>query len=199
MYIKKRLLDILVEKKILWFLFLINFLGTIYGYIWYKEQLLATNSWLWPFVPDSPTASLFFTIVLLGFLLNKKFKLLEAFAAVTLFKYGIWATVMIIWTGVLGGELNWQHYMLIFSHLGMAVQALLYAPFFSFNWKHLLIVGIWTITNDVLDYTLGIFPWLHYLLHPFLPIIYSFTVILSILSLSLFYILTKRRNKNCEI
>ncbi|WP_245001207.1 DUF1405 domain-containing protein [Caldalkalibacillus thermarum] len=50
-----------------------------------------------------------------GFILGRKWKLLEAFAAVTLFKYGIWATVMIIWTGLLGGEVNWQHYMLIVS------------------------------------------------------------------------------------
>lgn len=185
---------LLGKRSTLILLFIINFLGTIYGYIWYKNQLAATAWGFWPFVPDSPTASLFFTIVLLGFLLHKKWCTMEAFAAVTLFKYGIWASVMIVWTGVLGGELVWQHYMLLFSHLGMAFQAILFSPYFSFTLKHLLIVAIWTLTNDILDYTLGIFPWLDSLLHPYLASIYLFTVSLSIVSLFIFYLSVVKQN-----
>lgn len=179
--------DWLGQRTALILLFVINFLGTIYGYIWYKNQLLATDWWLWPFVPDSPTASLFFSIVLLAFLQRKKWLLLESFAAVTLFKYGIWASVMIIWTGALGGELVWQHYMLLVSHVGMALQALLYSRYFSFKPVHLLIVAIWTLTNDSMDYGLGIYPYLDVLLHPYLNQICFFTVSLSLLSLFVFY------------
>jgi len=175
------------ERSTLKLLFIVNLLGTIYGYYWYKQQLLETPLYWWPFVPDSPTASLFFCFVLLAYLLGRKWPLLEAFAGVTLFKYGIWATVMIIWTGLLGGELYWEHYMLIFSHLGMAVQALLFIPYYTFKAYHLGVVAIWTLSNDVLDYTVGIFPWLHYYLHPFLPTIYVSTVILSIISISIYY------------
>jgi uncharacterized membrane protein YpjA len=180
-------MDWLGHKSTIWLLFVINFLGTIYGYIWYKNQLVDTTWWLWPFVPDSPTASLFFTIVLLAFILRKRWPLIEAFAAVTLFKYGIWASVMIIWTGALGGELYWQHYMLLFSHLGMAVQAVLYSPYLSFNIKHLLIVAIWTLTNDLLDYSIAIFPWLDQRLHPYLSTVYVFTLGLSLVSLLIFF------------
>jgi uncharacterized membrane protein YpjA len=185
------------QRNTLWLLFFVNFIGTIYGYIWYKNQLISTEWWLWPVVPDSPTASLFFTIVIAAFLMRKKWAIIEAFAAVTLFKYGIWASVMIVWTGLLGGELNWQHYMLLASHLGMALQALLFSPYFSFKLKHLSIVGVWTISNDVLDYSLGIFPWLDVRLHAHLPFVAFFTICLSIIGLIIFYLTVayKKRGK----
>lgn len=186
-------IDWLGKRGTLVILFIINFLGTIYGYIWYKNQLLTTPAWLWPFVPDSPTASLFFVFVLLAFLMQRKCPLLEAFAAVTLFKYGIWASVMIIWTGLLGGQLVWEHYMLLVSHLGMAIQALLYSHYFSFKSVHLLIVALWTLTNDALDYGLGIFPWLDSLLYPYLTVICLFTISLSLLSLFIFYLLVAHK------
>lgn len=183
----------LKNKKFIALLFVVNVLGTIYGYYWYKNQLLATDWRLLPFVPDSPTASLFFTFVLLSFLLSKRWPLIEAFAAVTLVKYGIWATVMIFWTALLGGPMNGTHYMLVFSHLGMALQAVLYAPFFTFRWRELLIVAVWVLANDYVDYTLDVFPWLHAVLHPYLPTIAWFTLILSFFSLTLFYLLVVRR------
>jgi uncharacterized membrane protein YpjA len=181
------------SRKLLALLFVVNVFGTIYGYYWYKNQLLSTDWWLLPFVPDSPTASLFFSFVLLAFLLGRKWPLLEAFAAITLVKYGIWATVMIFWTASLGGPMYWEHYMLVFSHLGMALQAVLYAPFFSFRKKHLVIVAVWVITNDIVDYTLGVFPWLHSVLHPHLTTIAWFTFGLSLFSVALFYVLVIRR------
>jgi uncharacterized membrane protein YpjA len=131
--------------------------------------------------------------VLLAFLLRKSWPIVEAFATVTLFKYGIWASVMIVWTGILGGELYWQHYMLLFSHLGMAIQAILYSPYFSFTMKHLSIVALWTVMNDLLDYMLGIFPWLDHRLHAHLSTVYSFTLSLSVVSLLIFYFLVVQR------
>jgi uncharacterized membrane protein YpjA len=188
-------IDLLGHRSTIWLLFVVNFLGTIYGYIWYKNQLAETVWWLWPFVPDSPTASLFFTIVLFAFILRKHWPLIEAFAAVTLFKYGIWASVMIIWTGALGGELYWQHYMLLFSHLGMALQALLYSPYLSFRFKHLFIVSIWTLTNDVLDYSIAIFPWLDQRLYPYLSTVYVFTLGLSLVSILIFFFSVVYKNQ----
>jgi uncharacterized membrane protein YpjA len=170
-------------------LIVINFAGTIYGYLWYGNQLQATPWYWWPFVADSPTASLFFTIFLCAFLFGKRWPFVEAFAAVTLVKYGVWATVMIVWTGLLGGELNWQHYMLIASHLGMAIQAFLYISYYSFDKLHLFLVAGWTLTNDVLDYTVGIFPWLNSVLHPLvIPYIFGFTILLSVSCITIFHI-----------
>ncbi|WP_202079982.1 DUF1405 domain-containing protein [Caldalkalibacillus salinus] len=175
------------QRGTLWLLFVVNLFGTIYGYYWYKNQLLQTDLHLLPFVPDSPTASLFFTLVLLAFLLKKRWPLLEALATVTLVKYGIWATVMIVWGAALGAPMYWQHYMLIFSHIGMAIQAVLYTPYFRFKFKHLVWTGAWTLLNDLVDYSLGTFPTVNERLHVYLPTIAFFTVSLSLCSLYLAY------------
>lgn len=82
------------------------------------------------FVPDSPTASLFFVLVLIGFLLRKQSGLIEALAAVTLLKYGVWAVVMNTFQVLEGAPLHWTIIMLNLSHAGMALQALLFMPFF---------------------------------------------------------------------
>lgn len=193
-----------VERLILWLgkpstlflLILINGIGTLYGYYWYRNQLASTETWyLLPFVPDSPTASLFFTVFLLLFLFQKRSGLIEAFAAVTLVKYGTWAVLMLVWTGLLGGQLNWTHYMLIVSHLGMALEALLYIPYFRFNYFHLALVAVWVFLNDLLDYTIPIFPWLDPVLHPFLPYIFLITVGLSAASLVVFYFTVVKQNQ----
>lgn len=196
------------QRWFLWALFIINFLGTIYGYYWYGNQLKQTDWKLLIFVPDSPTASLFFTGVLLLYIWKKKSKLLEAFAAITLFKYGIWAVVMILWGAALdpsgfSDSLTWEHYMLMISHLGMAVQALIYAPIFQFSYRELVFVAIWTLLNDALDYGLDIHPWLTTDLDLYDHLVGWFTLLLSFTTIILFSIfIEKKKSKttsNLEI
>ena len=55
---------LLFHKTFMWILLAVNILGTIYGYIWYMWQLEITDPMFIIFVPDSPTASLFFSIAL---------------------------------------------------------------------------------------------------------------------------------------
>src|SRR5690625_5651845 len=116
----------LLYKHFLILLFFVNLFGTIYGYIWYKSQLIITPTIFLPFVPDSPTASLFFTICLLFFIFNKNVPYIEALAVTSLFKYGIWEAVMDLFTTVVDGSLSRQGYMLIISHGAMALQGILY-------------------------------------------------------------------------
>jgi uncharacterized membrane protein YpjA len=189
----------LTSRSILWTLFWINLLGTIYGYEWYWRQLAATASekpvWMLPFVPDSPTASLFFTVAVAWFLYDRSESvprnrtavsirsLIEALASVTSIKYGIWAVAMIAAGAYQGNPLAWQDWMLIASHTAMAVQVLLYARFFGFSLLHIAIAGIWTLTNDFVDYGFGVFPWLPQELYDDLPAIANFTIGLSLLSI----------------
>lgn len=186
------------ERWFLWTLFVINLLGTIYGFYWYHFQLIAT-SWKYViFVPDSPTASLFFTGVLLLLLLKKRSPLLEAFAAITLFKYGIWAVIMIIWSAALDPvgffpSLTWEHYMLVVSHVGMALQGVLYAPLFVYRYKEILIVSIWTLLNDALDYGLDIHPWLTPQVEVYHNTVGAFTLFLSLTTIILFSIFLEKR------
>ncbi|MEE6451870.1 DUF1405 domain-containing protein [Gottfriedia acidiceleris] len=139
-------------------LFIINVLGTIYGYYWYKSQLEITPGWLKLFVPDSPTASLFFCIVLLLFILNKRNGLIEALAYVSLMKYGIWAVIMNGMVLYLSGGLDAVAYLLIFSHGAMAIQAVLYARTFLVKKWHLTVASIWILQDVIFDYVFGTMP-----------------------------------------
>ncbi|MDY7222246.1 DUF1405 domain-containing protein [Halalkalibacterium halodurans] len=193
MWIKHHLFSFLVRKDILWALLVINFLGTIYGYIWYTDQLAQTPAHFLIFVPDSPTASLFFVFVLIAFLQRKNWSLFEAFAAVTLIKYGIWAVAMILAGAAAGDTLNWQHYMLIFSHGGMAIQAYLYMSFYRIRLWHLLVVSSWTLLNDYIDYAHLMHPWVSRRLNDYvIPEIAMFTVGLSLFSILSVYFLSVR-------
>lgn len=178
----------------LWSLFAVNLLGSIYGFYWYKEQLAATASWLNLFVPDSPTASSAFTLVLLLYALRRRSPLIEAFAAVTLFKYGVWAVAVILLGGMAAPEpfpdsLRWTDWMLMASHTGMAVEAILYSRFFTYQQRHLMLVGAWTLLNDGMDYLLDIHPWLPASISHLDGVIGLFTLGLSLVSLLLFALL----------
>lgn len=145
-------------RLFLWLLLIVNALGTIYGYIWYGSQLANTAPQFYLFVPDSPTASLFFCFAIVGWLMGKNFKLMEVLALITLVKYGLWAVVMNLLTFVQNGELGWMGWMLVASHGLMAVQAVLYIPKYRFTYGYVLFAAIWTLHNDVIDYVFGQMP-----------------------------------------
>ncbi|AZN43718.1 DUF1405 domain-containing protein [Paenibacillus albus] len=183
----------------LWMLFWINAAGTIYGYIWYGQQIEYTlqNQSLWQviFVPDSPTASLFFTFSLLFLLYPRLSKpspiyigartIIEALGVVTSIKYGFWAVTMILAGSAQGDHLQWQHYMLMVSHLGMAIEALLFIRFFVFGRFAAFLALVWLLLNDTIDYTYYVFPWLPDELENNIGAIQSFTMGLSVISLLL--------------
>ncbi|MEK3881428.1 DUF1405 domain-containing protein [Paenibacillus sp. PL2-23] len=198
----------LLNRQFLWLLFIVNLLGTIYGYIWYDNQLYWTAehkpAWMLPFVPDSPTASLFFTAALLYLLypIAKPSRLaaagrllIEALAVVCSVKYGIWAVAMIVWGAARGDVLDWQHYMLIGSHLAMAIEALLYVRFMKAGPGALVAALGWLLLNDTMDYTAGIYPWLPRELDQELGSIRIFTYWLSVASFIAPLLVIKRFRK----
>ncbi|HZH62213.1 MAG TPA: DUF1405 domain-containing protein [Metabacillus sp.] len=190
---------LLGQRPIIFVMFIINLFGTIYGYYWYRFQLADTPAHFYLFVPDSPTASLFFLIVLFGFLFKRNLPLIEALAIVTLFKYGIWAVIMNLLLLAVNGTLPWEGYMLIASHFGMAVQGLLYAPYYRFKAWHLIVAAIWTLHNDVIDYVFGMMPR-YSVLMDYLNEIGYMTFWLSIVSLGIaYYLVIKNRSKQLEL
>ncbi|PZX07692.1 putative membrane protein YpjA [Psychrobacillus insolitus] len=185
---------ILYNKSFMWLLFFVNLLGSIYGYIWYESQLSTTEPKFLLFVPDSPTASLFFTLALFAWLLKMNWKLIEALALITLVKYGLWAVVMNVWTYFETGSIGWMGWMLVASHFAMALQAILYIPFYRFTWVHILIAAIWTLHNDVIDYVFDQMP-IYRSLNEYANVIGYFTFWLSIGCISLAMIVYQKRSK----
>ncbi|OCA90917.1 hypothetical protein A8F94_03350 [Bacillus sp. FJAT-27225] len=187
----KWIYPLFAQRPVLWLLLIVNILGTLYGYIWYSPQLKETPAIFLAFVPDSPTASLFFVLVLIAFLLKQNWPIIEALALVTLVKYGIWAVVMNLLVFVETGELDGIAWMLMLSHFAMAVEGVLYAPFYRIKAWHLAIAAVWTLHNDVIDYVFFMLPTYH-VLDEYTPQIGYFTFWLSIASIFLTWYLCVR-------
>lgn len=189
-----RIYPILANRAVLWLLLIVNILGTAYGYYWYRWQLEDTPGIFLPFVPDSPTASLFFVFVLIAFLLGKNWPLMEALAIVTLFKYGIWAVIMNLLVFIVSGELDWIGFMLMGSHLAMAVEGVLFSPFYRLKVWHLVVAGIVALHNEIIDYVFMMMPKYH-LLDLYIKEIGYFTFWLSMLSIGVGYYLCLRTDR----
>ncbi len=188
--------NVLLHPAILWLTMIIYVPGTVYGYYWYKGQLIETWNehphWQLPFVPDSPTASLFFALALLWLWVSPKRSrhawinairgIIETLGVVTSVKYGIWATAIIFAGQAQGDVLVWEHWMLIIGHSAMAIMALLYARFFTFGGMALLAAAAWTFLNDTVDYTYDVYPYLPSQLDDDVPYVAMFTFALTALS-----------------
>lgn len=106
---------------------------------------------------------------------------------------------MIVWTAAYRVEITetgWGlesftliEWMLMISHLGMAIEAILYYKLYRFGVIHLSAVGAWTFLNDYIDYGLDMHPWVHDAVDRLTTEMAIITVLLSVLSLLLFYIL----------
>lgn len=169
--------------------FAVNVLGTLYGYVWYWDQLVDTyrehSLWMIVFVPDSPTASLWFTVSL-GIVLFAPRAVhggaaawIAALGAVSSVKYGIWAVAMNAAVAYQGEPLVWEEWMLIASHTGMAVEVLLFIGLFRIRGVHLLGVMLLLFINDWLDYHVPIYPYLRKVLSDDLGTIELFTWLLT--------------------
>ncbi|MFB9859872.1 DUF1405 domain-containing protein [Salinicoccus siamensis] len=153
-----KLLDLMYNRAFLLLLLISNILGTLYGYWWYRGQLGSTEWYFMPFVPDSPTATLFLCIVIVLILLGKRWGLMDALAFTTLIKYGVWAVVMNFLTFIETGFVSWIGLMLIASHSIMAIQAFLFLPHLEIKQSHFYITAIWLFHNDVVDYVYNQYP-----------------------------------------
>lgn len=154
------------QPRYLLMLLAVNVPGSVYGYYWYSGQLAETPVRLWPFVPDSPLSTTLFSLVLVLALLGCRNLFLTLLAMATCVKYGLWAAVVIIdfWLG--GGAPGWETMMLCLSHLGMAVQGVIYLRsglFISSSpGRAAALVAAWILLNDFMDYQFDLHPYLYY-------------------------------------
>ena len=141
-------------------LVVVNAVGSVWGFWWYHDQLAATPGWKWPVVPDSPTASTLFTLAVVLQLAGRRLPALEAWAYLVMIKYGLWTVVVLggyaLQTGVLGAEAA----LLIASHAGMAVEALIYQRVYPGSLRGLAAAAVWSGFNDAVDYLAGLHPTL---------------------------------------
>lgn len=180
----------LYYRPFLIFLLICNVLGTIYGYDWYSGQLYITPTYFLPFVPDSPTASLFLSIVIGLLLFNRSSSIIEALAFVTLVKYGVWAVIMNIIMFMIDGEITINGLMLLLSHGIMALQAFYFYPRFKITIIGFIVSFIWVLVNDYIDYVKMQFPYYKFITSHVVEI-GVLSICLSIISLFLYLYLER--------
>jgi len=139
-----------------------NLIGAIYGFYWYKDQLLGVPFKYWLFVPDCPLFAFLFAIVLLGFLLKKRNNTLEVVTWIGLLKYGQWTVVTLLFFGLLNrGRINNEDYILLISHLLMAVEGVILTSYLLVNNRNFIIATFIFLVQDFMDWynkSLGIYP-----------------------------------------
>lgn len=141
-----------------WALIVINGLGSIYGFLWYKEQLANTPWYLWPVVPDSPLSTLLFTLYLGFYLARRPFPYLGALAQMGTFKYGLWTVVVLGGYMVSRSHWDWEFALLVATHAGMALEAYLFMAADPQHRRFIWGAAAWLVINDFFDYIIGTHP-----------------------------------------
>ena len=143
------------DRKILYLIISANFLGALFGFYYYGEQLMSTDLLLWVFVPASPIATLFFAASIYLNLKDRGLPVLDALAFVSNFKYGLWTVFCLIYYSEIfftSNSVGLYNFMLL-SHFAMAAQAFLVFKWGNIGVKALVGAFLWYVFNDLIDYT----------------------------------------------
>ncbi|HEY8346090.1 MAG TPA: DUF1405 domain-containing protein [Symbiobacteriaceae bacterium] len=159
------------QRRFWWALLFVNAVGSVYGFWWYRYQLLETPRWQWPLVPDSPGAT-FLLMIWLALLLagvdwrRPGMQVLSAVAFVANMKYGLWTAVVLPEAGIKYGW-EWEFAYLTLSHLGMWLQGMLFAHYYPPRPAPAAVALLSMWFQDLVDY------WI-LMIHPTLPYIAEF-------------------------
>lgn len=140
----------------------VNLFGTGYGFYWYRDQLAATPVRYWPVVPDSPAATLLFTLFLAAHLAGRRPPYLSALAYLASIKYGLWTPAIMVHYWLTARAATFESVHLSLSHLGMALEALIFMRAAPPARLPVLAAAAWLLFNDYMDYARGF--------HPYLPV-----------------------------
>lgn len=149
-------MDKIIKKpSFLLMLFFINLIGSVYGFYWYRQQVSETPGILKVFVPDSPTASLLFTLALLMIIIKKPKPFMTLVACGWLIKYGLWAVIINTHFLLMGGDYTFTNFHLTLSHLGMAAEGFLFLNKSEFNINHILTLTALMLISDIVEITVN--------------------------------------------
>lgn len=154
-----------VALRLAWVLVAVNLAGTAFGFWFYSPVLTETPLVMWPIVPVSPLATLYislsFALWRLGYD-GTLTQIVHVLAFIGCIKYGLW-------TAVVQGLINdptlvptWLWHFLIWSHVGMAVEAFLVQRYADFSLPAITAGTGWFLLNDNLDYFLTVFGGPHH-------------------------------------
>ena len=135
-----------------WLIVVVNLAGTAFGFWYYRVQFAQTPIVMWPFVPDSPGATLFIALSLAAWKLGYDPEWLHALAFFGCLKLGLWTPFVQLFLNGPSGIAAWLYWFLVVSHLAMALQAFLIQRYADFPIGAVAVAVVWYGFNDVVDY-----------------------------------------------
>jgi len=132
----------------------VNLAGTAFGFWYYRGQFGRTPVELWPFVPDSPAATLFFALALGAWAVGRPNDHLAALAFVGNIKLGLWTPYVLVLfaDGFLAFTPLPLFAFLAVSHLGMVVQAFVLHRITDFPPRAVAVAAAWYTVDLLMDY-----------------------------------------------
>jgi uncharacterized membrane protein YpjA len=150
---------------------LTNLVGTAFGFWYYRYQFSIEPAVMWPFVPDSPVATLFIACAFGAWYLGRTNEYLNALAFFGCLKLGAWTPYVLL---VFAEDFSYLHpamyNFLFWSHLAMVVEAFVIHRFADFPVRAVLVAVLWYGFNDLVDYFVPLVGTPHHTLVPAEPI-----------------------------
>ncbi|WP_049922196.1 DUF1405 domain-containing protein [Halopiger djelfimassiliensis] len=164
--VPKRIEDI--GLRFAWLVVAINLAGTAFGFWYYSGQFDGTPAVMWPWVPDSPMATLLVALAIAAWKLGHEQPWLTALAFFGNVILGLWTPYTLLAFADTYSYLHPLMYQFLFwSHLAMVVQALVLHRITDFPvWGVAVALG-WYTSNLLVDYFVPIVGEPH---HTFIPV-----------------------------
>lgn len=157
-----------VGLRYAWVVVAINLLGTAFGFWYYGFHPIPLSdpliTWqfasepfvMWPFVPDSPMATLFIAGAFAAWKLDRPNEYLSALAFFGCWKLGLWTPFVLaaFSEAFLQTTPILMYLFLFFSHLAMVVEAFVLHRISEFPVRAVAVALVWYGFNDVVDYFL---------------------------------------------
>lgn len=152
-----------------WVIVAINLAGTAFGFWYYRFQFGGTPLVMWPWVPDSPLATLFMALSLALWKLDRPSELMNALAFYGNVKLGLWTPFVLLAFNDAFLAINAppMYAFLVFSHLGMVVQAFLIHRYSDFSIPAVTGALAWYSLDLTVDYFVPIVGGPHHTTLPF--------------------------------
>ncbi|WP_435183374.1 DUF1405 domain-containing protein [Halobellus sp. EA9] len=155
-----------VGLRFAWVVVAINLLGTLFGFWYYGFHPLPLSdpliTWqfaaepvvMWPFVPDSPLATLFIALAFASWKLGRTNEYLAALAFFGCWKLGLWTPYVLAAFAEPFLRTTWLplYVFLFVSHLAMVVEAFVLYRIADFPVRAVAVALAWYGFNDVVDY-----------------------------------------------
>ncbi|ARS90375.1 DUF1405 domain-containing protein [Natrarchaeobaculum aegyptiacum] len=168
--VPKRIEDL--GLRFAWLVVAINLAGTAFGFWYYAHQLEATPMAMWPWVPDSPMATLLIALAIAAWKLGHELPWLTALAFFGNIILGLWTpyTLLVFYETYAAQTHPLMYQFLFWSHLAMVVQALVLHRITDFPIWAVAVALVWYTSNLLVDYFVPVLEGPHGVHHTTIPV-----------------------------